>query len=131
MSGEVVRVLVCGGRDYADRRAVFQELDALLEAAIPMPAYPWIRLTIIHGGQDGADFAAGEWARANDQPYGVIPAPWRSFGKRAGPLRNAAMLQTQRPDLVLAFPGGRGTADMVRKARAAGVEVREVQAYVR
>jgi UDP-N-acetylmuramoylalanine-D-glutamate ligase len=35
------------------------------------------------------------------------------------------MLEREKPDLVVAFPGGRGTADMVAKARAAGVEVLE------
>jgi hypothetical protein len=30
-----------------------------------------------------------------------------------------------RPDLLVAFAGGKGTADMVRRARAAGVEVIE------
>jgi hypothetical protein len=34
----------------------------------------------------------------------------------------------QRPDVVIAFPGGAGTADMVRKARVAGVRVMEVEA---
>jgi len=29
-------------------------------------------------------------------------------------------------DLCIAFPGGRGTADMVRRARAAGIPVRSV-----
>lgn len=33
-----------------------------------------------------------------------------------------------RPDLVVAFPGGRGTADMVRRATAAGIEVIRVSA---
>lgn len=28
-----------------------------------------------------------------------------------------------KPDLVVAFPGGSGTADCVRRAKAAGVEV--------
>lgn len=35
--------------------------------------------------------------------------------------------KTGKPDLVVAFPGGRGTADMVQRARAAGVEVLEVK----
>lgn len=38
----------------------------------------------------------------------------------AGPIRNSFMLALG-PDLVLAFPGGRGTADMVRQASEAGV----------
>ena len=36
---------------------------------------------------------------------------------------NQQMLDIGKPDLVLAFPGGSGTADMVAKARAAGVGV--------
>jgi hypothetical protein len=36
------------------------------------------------------------------------------------------MLGQGHPDLVVAFPGGRGTADMVRRANAAGVRVMEV-----
>ena len=38
----------------------------------------------------------------------------------------ARMLEEGRPDLVIAFPGGRGTADLVARARRAGVEVMEV-----
>ena len=33
------------------------------------------------------------------------------------------MLDEGKPDLVVAFPGGRGTADMIRKAEGAGVPV--------
>ena len=36
------------------------------------------------------------------------------------------MLDEGKPDLVIAFPGGRGTADMVRKANRAGVKVVEI-----
>jgi hypothetical protein len=36
------------------------------------------------------------------------------------------MLEEGKPDLVVAFPGGTGTANMVKQARAAGVEVLEV-----
>jgi hypothetical protein len=38
-------------------------------------------------------------------------------------MRNQAMLDYGKPDLVVAFPGGKGTADMVRRARVAGVKV--------
>jgi predicted Rossmann-fold nucleotide-binding protein len=37
------------------------------------------------------------------------------------------MLAEGRPDAVIAFPGGKGTADMVRKARAAGLPVVEAR----
>jgi phosphoribosylformylglycinamidine (FGAM) synthase-like amidotransferase family enzyme len=36
------------------------------------------------------------------------------------------MLDESMPHLVIAFPGGRGTADMVKRSKAAGVHVLEV-----
>ena len=41
-------------------------------------------------------------------------------------MRNQKMLDEGKPDLVVAFAGGRGTADMVRIAKRSGVEVREI-----
>jgi hypothetical protein len=37
------------------------------------------------------------------------------------------MLLEGKPDLVVAFPGGKGTADMVRRARKANVPVKEIE----
>lgn len=59
------------------------------------------------------------------RPVRAFPADWHRDGKAAGPIRNRRMLLEGMPDLVVAFPGGRGTADMVRRARAAGIEVVE------
>lgn len=38
------------------------------------------------------------------------------------------MLRDGKPDIVIAFPGGRGTADMICQARAAGIRVEEISA---
>ena len=109
-----MRVLVCGGRDFTNQAFIWMRLDRL-HAATPITA-------LMQGGARGVDTIAGEWARTkpNIQRF-VCRADWE-HGKRAGPLRNARMLEWA-PDLVVAFPGGRGTADMVRRARAAGVSV--------
>jgi hypothetical protein len=111
----IQRVLVCGGRDFDDELAMLTEL---LKVADP-------RHVLVHGDAPGADrLAAKCWRQAGfaDEPH---PAQWDKFGKAAGAIRNQEMLESGI-DLVLAFPGGRGTADMVRRARRAGVEVREV-----
>ena len=50
-----------------------------------------------------------------------MPADWTKHGKAAGPIRNQKMLD-ECPDLVVAFPGGKGTADMVRRAMKAGID---------
>lgn len=113
MSDEI-RVLVCGGRDYADRAAVFQVLDGLHRAR-PFGL-------VIHGGARGADALAGEWAAERGVPRLVMKADWKTHGKAAGPIRNQAMLE-RKPDAVVAFPGGAGTRDMVRRADKAGVRI--------
>jgi hypothetical protein len=51
------------------------------------------------------------------------PPNWERLGKRAAKLRNDFMLVDSRPDYVIAFPGGRNTADLVAKALAAGIQV--------
>lgn len=80
---------------------------------------------VIQGGARGADALAAKWADHNGVPLVTYPPLW-SRGRKAGPERNAFMLMDSRPDLVIAFPGGRGTADMVSRAKAAGIEVIEI-----
>lgn len=107
-----LRVLVCGGRDYTDADTLYAALDAL-----PQP------LIIIHGAARGADTLAGLWAESRSQPQMPFPARWSEYGRAAGIYRNIEMLESGEPDLVIAAPGGRGTAHMVKIARAAGVQV--------
>ncbi len=114
-----MRVLVCGGRNFYNKALLKKTLDEL-HAKTPITC-------LIQGGADGADFLAKHWATA----YGGMKqeehkADW-ALGRGAGPLRNAVMLKAGRPDLVVAFKGGDGTADMVRKAKAAGVKVMEIK----
>jgi len=110
-----MRVIVCGGRDYDDRAKVE---DVLL---FFNPA----KVTIVHGNAAGADRLAA--VAASDFGFHVEAwlADWARHGKGAGPIRNQQMLDAGA-DLVIAFPGGKGTAHMVRIAREAGVPVLEV-----
>lgn len=113
-----MRVLVCGGRNYgADDAEVAKMWFTLYEVAPTL---------IIHGRARGADYHADRWAKANRIAVKAYPADWLKYGPRAGPIRNQRMLDEAKPELVVAFPGGRGTADMVKRARAAGVRVMEV-----
>lgn len=111
------RILVCGGRDYLNYEAVVGVLDRLWG-----PDY-LDTPTILSGGAKGADALAKAYAFSSELPYEEYPADWKQHGKAAGFIRNQKMLDEGKPDLVVAFPGGSGTADMVRRARKAGVEV--------
>lgn len=107
-------VLVCGGRDYANRAAVWAALDSV---ASYHPGF-----ALVQGGARGADALARAWAAAHGHPCFTADAHWDYYGRgRAGPLRNGWMLTFMRPDFVLHFPGGSGTTDMVRRARKMGV----------
>jgi len=116
------RVLVCGGRDYDDRETLFNVLDVTHEAN-PIEC-------LIHGAARGADTLAADWALDRDVLCNAYPADWDRDGKAAGPIRNQKMLDGGKPHLVIAFPGGRGTADMIRRAEKAGVPVAKVKAPV-
>lgn len=112
-----MRVLVCGGREFANRQMLDEVLNRLhLERRVTL---------IISGGARGADTMAEWWAKAEGVPCDVFQADWTGLGRKAGPIRNQQMLDQGKLDLVVAFPGGRGTADMVRRGRQAGVEVIE------
>lgn len=109
-----MRVLVCGGRDYTDEQFVFRTLDRV-------HAKHTINL-IIEGGARGADRYARAWAIAHDVACDTEEANWNEYGRAAGFIRNTAMLKSN-PDVVIAFPGGPGTANMMKQAKLAGVLV--------
>lgn len=110
-----MKVLVCGGRNFRSPAQVWRELDRL-HAEFAFTA-------LMQGGAPGVDRFASEWAigKPTIERY-VCKADWARFGRAAGPKRNARMMEW-KPDLVVAFPGGTGTANMVKLATDAGVRV--------
>lgn len=129
-----MRVLVCGGRAYANQHWIFtvltcQHMLTPFTELIHGDAGN-VRVTTMPDGLDyeytlGADKLAGKWAESVEIPVRVFRANWRLHGGAAGPIRNGQMLRDGKPDLVIAFPGGRGTANMIQQARAAGVKIYE------
>lgn len=128
-----MKVLVCGGRDYSDMRCVhrvLRKLDSVNSIDI-----------IIHGDASGADNHGKTWGLCNKKEVIPYPAKWDDLsvpgavirpGKHgpynvmAGYQRNLLMLTEERPDLVVAFPGGKGTAHTVKLTRELGIPVMEI-----
>jgi aspartokinase-like uncharacterized kinase len=109
-----MKVLICGGRDFADVAAIKRAMTEV------NPSF------VITGGAKGADAIADKQAELRGIARVVYPANWTGDGHAAGPIRNQRMIDHGRPDLVVAFAGGKGTADMVRRALAAGIPVKEI-----
>jgi hypothetical protein len=137
-----VRFAVTGGRKYGDGITVCRALIDLPGADDDT--------VLVHGAAQGADRLAADlwgivlgrplephpatWAAAcrptcrpgHRRPYasspGVVPTLVRDFCPAAGNYRNQEMVDSGL-DLLVAFPGGSGTADMIQRARDAGVPV--------
>jgi len=110
-----MKVLITGGRDFDDLVLLTETLNRL-HAESPFTC-------LIHGAAKGADRLAGEWAKNNAVEEIACPADWKRHGRGAGPVRNKLMLEENQPDLVVAFPGVKGTAHMVSLAQKAGTKI--------
>lgn len=120
-----MRVLICGGRNYRD----YDEADILVRealATIPLIAPEKHEVVFITGCATGADEIPIRMYEGEEDEWGGLlkfPADWDRYGKKAGILRNQQMIDEGKPDLVIAFPGGKGTADMIKRAYRHGIEV--------
>lgn len=116
-------VLITGGREYKNQRELFSVLDRL---------HAERKFTfLVHGDARGADQMAHRWAKKNGVPPVAMEALWDTEGDDAGTKRNARMLAFTKPDLVVAFSGGRGTSNMMRIAFEAEVELIDVEDYAK
>lgn len=105
------KILVCGGRNYADK-VLF---DAIMLRV--MFGCNYRETCIIEGGATGADGMAKAWGKHRGIAVLSVDANWEFYGRyMAGPIRNTWMLTFCKPDIVVAFPGGAGTANMVIQA---------------
>lgn len=137
---DTLRVLVCGGRhfgrvpvhirkwspEFEARAKQAREERALLDRTLDEFARANPVALLIEGGEQGADRLARFWAERNGIRIKTCEAEWDALGKAAGPIRNKRMLDEGRPDMVIAFPGGKGTLNMISQAARAGVPVMEV-----
>lgn len=116
------RILVTGDRNWTDRELIGQWL--VYEVNVVGHG------VLIEGEARGADRLSAEVARELGFEVLRFPADWDRYHRAAGPIRNQQMLDEGSPDIVLAFHDdlehSRGTADMVRRARKAGLQVRHV-----
>lgn len=124
-----MNLLVCGGRDFTDVPLLWRRLDEL-RAETPEPG---IRLVIDGASDDvtgpyvGADYWAHQWALARNIPTIRQHAKWKEQGRAAGPIRNGEMIERNKPDMIVAFPGGRGTRNMIEQAERAGLLVQQIR----
>lgn len=120
-----MRIIICGSRDWTDKPRIHAEIDRLL-------ARYGSELIIIHGVcETGADSIANDYCIDKDIRIIPFPARWKTYGNRAGQIRNQEMIDRGKPQGVIAFDlGGTGTAGMMNKAREAGIPLIHIPGFV-
>jgi hypothetical protein len=110
-------VVVTGSREWNDRGRIEQALERLVSKH-------GTDITLINGTARGADRLCAAVAHEIGMHVVDMPADWDKYGRGAGFIRNAAMLDEQ-PDLVLAFWDGssKGTKHTIDEARKRGLNV--------
>ena len=118
-----VVIVAAGGRDlvWPQERIA----SALLQRSGGRPVH-----LLLHGGARGADRAIGSAAQQLGWRVQALAADWCRYGRSAGPIRNRLLLEQALVEaqahtspafsasvLVIASPGGAGTASLVQQAR--------------
>jgi hypothetical protein len=125
-----MRILITGSRTWTDKVTIAQAIrEAWLVAGRPYG------VVVVHGGARGADYIAGVYAKRLGFDVEVHEADWVTFGKRAGYLRNADMVDAGA-DVCLAFirnesAGATMCADLAQKAGIPTHVWREASAEIR
>jgi len=116
-----IKTVICGGRDYIFTDAEFVLLDHLRDE---------FGIThVISGQARGADTGGEKWGKSRGLIIISKPAKWDLYGKRAGFLRNEEMAEIA--DLVIAFPGGKGTQHMINIAKKKYIPVIEPEIIIK
>jgi hypothetical protein len=108
-----MKVIVTGGRDYANAEKVKSVLDHFKPELI------------IHGDCSGADTLAKKYALANKIPHLPYPYPGQ-YGRAGGPIRNQQMCEENQDATLIAFKGDKGTKNCIMNAKKLGMKVFEV-----
>lgn len=118
-----MRLIIAGSRHYAPERADELVAEAMTHVLVKIQK----PIRVLCGCADGIDDAGQRWAHANSIPVEYHPADWTHHGRAAGPLRNRQMARAADA-LVLIWDGqSRGSASMLREARAAKLRVFNVK----
>ena len=108
-----MRTIIAGSRTITDL--------AVVEEAVRASGFA--PSVVLSGCAAGVDTLGERWANDRGIPAFAYPANWYRHGRAAGPIRNQEM--AEKADALIAVWDGksRGTADMIRRAKARGLKV--------
>lgn len=115
------RIIIAGSRTFTDYELLAAKMNALTKYL------DFTEVEVISGEAKGADELGERWGLDNNVPVKRFPAQWDKLGRGAGHIRNTQMLEHCTHVVVFWDGHSRGSADMIRKTRAAGKPLRVVR----
>lgn len=114
-----MRIVIAGSRGFADYERLAYVMDKLTVNQSDV--------TVISGTATGADTLGERWAQERGHDVIRMPADWATYGRFAGPRRNADMADVA--DAVVCFWDGvsRGTKNMIDEAERRGLALRVIR----
>lgn len=117
------KVIIAGDRNFQDNDLFVEIVETKLKSKLS-------NMTIISGGQTGADTLAKVYAKSKGIVNLEFDADWNTHGRAAGPLRNAEMAKIA--DGCLIFDGGGpGSRSMFNIAKQHGLIARVYKLWER
>lgn len=109
-----MKVIIAGSRDETVTHSVMERI--VHESGFQVSE-------VVCGMARGVDTAGADWARRSGVPVREMPADWTTYGRSAGPKRNAAM--ADYADALIAVWDGRsrGTEHMIAAATKKGLPI--------
>ena len=114
-----MRVIVTGGPDFRDRELMHATLDSVKHPIT----------LLIAGDERGAESMALDWAESHGIEFKEFFADYQGHDPAGFRLRNQRMIEHGAPNMVIAFPGGRITRDIVRRARRLAIDVYMIDVF--
>ena len=109
----MIKVIICGGRDFNDFAYLTERLDHLLQSRKAVE--------IVSGGARGADTLGEQWASETSHQVKQFLADWNKHGRSAGYKRNEQMADYATHCVAFWDGRSRGTMHMINLAREAGL----------
>lgn len=118
----MVKVIIAGSRNFTDYDTLVAKCDIVMGEFNPAQD-----IQIVSGRARGADQLGEQYALQRDYDLKLFPADWGTHGKSAGPIRNDQMARYANVLIAFKLGNSKGTADMIKRAKAKGLCVYVVE----
>lgn len=115
------RIIIAGSREFISP-AFLTAIEIGLSQLEKTVGVDLSDVEIFSGGAPGIDSLGEEFAASQKWSVRRFPADWKTYGKKAGPIRNQEMIDAgATAALIVCLEDSKGSHDMIRRCEEAGI----------